>query len=73
MHGPFYLYVTSKSICHVQALELKAGDRAMLVGFLPESLEPSADDSADAAWCEETERRTHALDQGTVEVGNDNP
>lgn len=53
----------------------------MLAGFLLESLGPSTDGSVDAAWCEEIERRLHALDHGTVEAGkradllvvNDNP
>jgi hypothetical protein len=54
---------------YAQALKRHVGDRAMRAGLLLESLEPSTDDSVDAAWREAIARRRPALDQGTVEAG----
>ncbi len=57
---------TSPDELYAQAMQLNAGDRAVLAGLLLESLEPRVDDGVDEAWREEIERRLHEIDQGTV-------
>lgn len=59
-------HTTPSDELYTQALKLNAGERAMLVGLLLESLEPHAEDDVDGAWREEVEQRIHTLDQGTV-------
>jgi putative addiction module component (TIGR02574 family) len=57
-HSPAELYQ--------QALQLSAGDRAVLAGLLLDSLDVSAEDHVDEAWRVEIERRMHELDTGAV-------
>jgi hypothetical protein len=58
--------IGQRHILYPQPLKLKTGDRAVPAGLWLESLEPSIDNSVDAAWHEARERRRHARDQGAV-------
>jgi len=51
-----------------KALELPDEDRAALAGSLIESLDASADESAEAAWNQEILRRISDLDSGKAKA-----
>lgn len=51
-----------------QALRLSEVERASLAARLMESLEPSSDDDAAAAWGAELPRRMDELDSGAVQA-----
>jgi putative addiction module component (TIGR02574 family) len=50
------------------ALELPAGERAMLANHLLESLDDPNQAKIDAAWAEEIERRIRDIDEGKVKL-----
>ncbi len=50
------------------ALQLPDRDRADLAARLIESLDPTADDDAQAAWSVEIERRISELEQGSAKA-----
>lgn len=50
------------------ALQLDIADRAALVAELIASLDGPPDQDRDAAWAAEIERRTAALDAGTMQT-----
>ena len=49
-------------------LALDASDRNELVGLLIESLDPKAQEGAEAAWLQEIDRRARELDSGAVQT-----
>lgn len=51
-----------------QALGLSASERALLAGWLIETLDDPVDDDVAPAWSEEIARRLTELDSGTVET-----
>jgi putative addiction module component (TIGR02574 family) len=56
---------TTKEL-YERAMSLNDEQRAELVGLLLESLEIAGDDSVEAAWLKEIERRVSELDSGAV-------
>jgi putative addiction module component (TIGR02574 family) len=51
-----------------KALALDESDRAELVGLLIDSLDPETEQSVEAAWLQEVDRRARELDSGTVQT-----
>lgn len=51
-----------------RALSLSEEERAELAGSLIESLDPAADEAAEAAWNQEIARRTEDLDSGKAKI-----
>jgi len=50
------------------ALALPETDRAELAASLIHSLDPQADEDAEAAWSAEIKRRVESIDRGEVEL-----
>ena len=51
-----------------KVLALDASDRNELVGLLIDSLDPEAQEGAEAAWLQEIDRRARELDSGAVQT-----
>lgn len=58
----------SLSTLFSKASRLDPTDRAALAGLLIGSLEPAIDDTVEAAWATEIERRVAEVDRGIVQT-----